>query len=254
MNSCIYTGRVHHRRYGATAHSLDYRVFYFLLDIDELDALAQTSRWFSVNRRGWFAYHDADHGNGTGISIANWCRDVLRRVGLDVPVVKFQMLTMPRVLGYVFNPISVIYCLAADDDVAAVIYEVRNTFGERIAYCAPAGRGPGTIRQRCTKEMFVSPFFSLEGFYDFRLDRPGDRLHFAIDYFADGERRLHAAFHGARRPFDSQNLAALALRHSSSALKVTAGIHFEALNLWRKGAPLVRHMKLRRDVSLGTEL
>lgn len=240
MNSCVYVGRVTHERTHPRAHRLDYRLFYLLLDLDELESLAARTKLFAHNRAACLAFHDADHGSGDGRSFRAWLGDALAAYGL--PARRFRVLVIPRVFGYAFNPITVVYCHDAQDRLVAMLYEVNNTFGERVSYLAPVTRSDGMIRQRCDKSLFVSPFFDLAGHYDFRLTLPGERLHLAIDYADEERTRLKACFAGERRPFSPATLRGLLLRYPGAALKVVAGIHFEALKLWAKGTPLVRHV------------
>lgn len=253
MKSAIYAGQVYHRRFGARQHTLRYRVFYLLLDLAELEALDRISTLFRVNRAGWFSFHDSDHGNGSG-SYRDWCVGVLREAGIADASAGFQVLTTPRVFGYVFNPISVVYCRRADGSIGAMIYEVNNTFGERIAYAIPVTHRRPAIRQRCDKAMFVSPFYDLEGTYEFGVREPRDTLHLTIDYHNRGARQLRAVFQGQFRPFTRGELIRLALGFPAASLKLIAGIHYEALKLWIKGVPLVRRRTSKTKLAIGTEI
>lgn len=243
LRSAIYSGRVLHHRYGTPGHTLDYRVFYLLLDLDELPQVATLSAWLGWNKPAWFSFYDKDHGDGDGRAFKDWLRGLLEQAGLRAPRWRFQLLCMPRVLGYVFNPISVIYCEREDGTLGAMVYEVNNTFGERLSYVVPVQESAArTIRQWCDKALFVSPFFDMQGGYHFKLNRPDDRLQLSIDYHADGEHRLRALFHGERSALTASNLRRLAWRYPLATVKVMAGIHYEALKLWLKRAPLVRHV------------
>lgn len=253
MKSAIYHGQVYHRRFGERQHTLRYRVFYLLIDLDELAALDRVSRLFGVNRTGLLSFFEADHGDGSG-TYREWCEAVLRAAGIPDADAAFEVLTVPRVFGYVFNPISVVYCRRADGSVGAMIYEVNNTFGERIAYAVPVTRTSGRIRQRCEKSMFVSPFYELDGNYEFNVSEPLDTLHLAIDYHRDGRRELHAVFRGLRRPFSRRELIRLALGFPAASVKIIAGIHYEAVKLWLKGVPLIRHRQSTKKLSIGTEI
>jgi len=253
VKSAIYTGHVYHRRFGERPHTLRYRVFYVLLDLDELGALDRLSRLFGVNRAGWFSFRDRDHGDGTG-TYRDWCTRVLREAGIRGANAGFEVLTTPRVLGYVFNPISVVYCRREDGSIGAMIYEVNNTFGERIAYAIPVTRRRATIRQRCEKAMFVSPFCDLDGTYEFSVCEPGDELTLTIDYYSHSARQLRAAFRGQRRGFTRGELVRLAFGFPAASVKLIAGIHYEALKLWLKGVPLVRRRRAKTKLSIGTEI
>ncbi len=259
LRSGIYLGQVYHARTAPRAHALRYPVFYLLLDLDEAARLDRVSRLFGWNRRALFSFRDADHGAGDGTPFRVWLDDALATAGLGRARWRYQVLCMPRVLGHVFNPITVVWCSTPDGRLAAMLYEVNNTFGERIAYVVPQDGAPrdGIIRQRCDKRMFVSPFFDMAGHYDFRLTRPGRRLALAIDYREEGvpAPRLRAVLSATRQPFDARGLRAVALRFPAMTLRVVAAIHFEALRLWLKGVPLVRHAALgESSPSIGTSL
>jgi DUF1365 family protein len=245
LSSAIYRGEVYHRRWAPRPHSLRYEVFYLLLDLDELAQLDGISCLFGVDRRRPFAFRPSDHGDGSADGLRDWLAGLLAAHGLGGGPWRYRMLCLPRVLGYVFNPVSVVWCARPGEETAAMVYEVNNTFGERHAYVVPVTTPAGeAITQRCDKRLFVSPFFDRGGHYEFAVHGPGDTLDLVIDYHADGARRLHAAFHGRREPFTAASLQALAWRFPALTAKVIAGIHYEALKLWLKGVPLHRHEPL----------
>ena len=255
MNSSIYMGTVWHKRWQPRAHPLSYRVFYLLLDLDEGIELDGVSRLFGWNRSALFAFHDADHGlGGSAVGHATFkahLASCLEQQGYGSGPWRFRVLCMPRTLGYVFNPITVVYCLHEEDQLAAMLYEVNNTFGERISYLVPITGRNGPYRHRCEKSMFVSPFFELKGDYAFAITEPAERLTLRIDYQSDGQRRLGAVFSGRRQAFDAGNLRAAALRFPFAALGVTTAIHYEALKLWLKGIKPHTHQPAPRTLSTG---
>lgn len=254
--STIYTGQVFHQRWAPRAHCLRYRLFYCLLDLDELPALDGVTRWFGYNRRAWFSFHDADHGAGDGTPFSDWLTAALTRAGLVQQQWRFSVLCMPRMLGYVFNPISVIWCRSDDGTLLAMVYEVNNTFGERVAYVIPVEHDREVLHQRCDKSLFVSPFFPVSGHYEFKVRRPDTRLDIVIDYHDGGEHQMRAAVSAKRQAFGAASFANLAWRQPLATIAVIVGIHYEALRLWMKGVPVIRHIAaaVRRDFSVGTDL
>lgn len=254
--SAIYTGQVFHQRWAPRAHRLRYRLFYCLLDLDELPALDAITRWFGYNRRAWFSFHDADHGAGDGTPFHDWLSTALTAAGLVQPRWHFRVLCMPRMLGYVFNPISVVWCRGDDDRLRAMVYEVNNTFGERIAYVIPVEHERDVLHQRCDKALYVSPFFPVSGHYEFRVQQPGSRLEIVIDYHDEGVHQMRAAVTAQRRAFDAASFASLAWRQPLATVAVIVGIHYEALRLWLKRVPVIRHIAAaaRRDFSVGTDI
>lgn len=238
MRSGIYRGRVTHHRARPRVHDLAYELFYLLIDLDELPALSR-SRWlFGWNRPALFAFHDEDHGRGDGRPFRDTLVDTLREAGYVARRWRFEVLCLPRVLGYVFNPITVVYCRDGER-LVAMLYEVSNTFGERVNYLLPvADDGATVIRQTCAKAMYVSPFFDVDGRYRFDLTGPGERLALSIRHEDAAGLRLHAGFSGRRLPWTTRNLLRMFLRFPLATFKVMVGIHWEALRLWLKGIPL----------------
>jgi DUF1365 family protein len=163
---------------------------------------------------------------------------MLHAAGLDARRWRFEVLCLPRVCGYVFNPISVVYC-RDETGLVAMVYEVNNTFGDRVHYVLPvADPASRVVRQRCAKTLYVSPFFDVEGGYRFDLTPADARVALSIRHEDEQGLRLHAGFTGRRLPWTAANLLRCALRFPFATLKVIVGIHWEALALWRKGVPL----------------
>lgn len=237
--SAIYQGFVTHRRIRPAHHAFRYRVFSLLLDLDEIDALAARSRLFKRNRRGILSFHDKDHGDGGDLRV--WAGTQLARHGL-VAQGPLRLLCYPRLFGYVFNPLSVWFCHDTHGALAAMIYEVHNTFGERHAYVLPAAAGGGLQQQECGKAFYVSPFLSMDCRYSFRIRPPGEEVLIAIDECEAGMPVLNAVFAGKRRPLTDAQLALALVRHPLMTLKVAAAIRFEALRLWLKRVPRHAHL------------
>ena len=166
------------------------------------------------------------------------------------------MLCYPRILGFVFNPLSVYFCRDAAGHLAVIIYEVSNTFGERKSYIIPVSADPdggvgNLVSQTCGKEMYVSPFTSPNGHYDFRVLPPFDRVLVCVDFSDADGLTLKTSFGGEKLQLTRQNIARLVARHPLMIVKVIGGIHLEALRLWLKGVPLVaRHTSPRFSYSV----
>jgi hypothetical protein len=244
MQSCLYTGRVFHQRLRPTPHRLAYRVMSLLIDLDELPILDRQLRLLGYNAFSLFGFQDGDHGRGDGSGLRPWVEDILHRAGIDLEGGAIRLLSYPRVLGYVFNPLSVFFCYGREGDLAAILYEVNNTFGQRHSYLIPTARkGTGTgipLRQRCEKKLYVSPFIAVEGRYDFRIVPPGDTVDVVVNYSDEEGVLLHASFRAKRRPLTDRSLLIAFFRYPLMTMKVIAGIHWEALRLWRKGVPIVK--------------
>ncbi len=241
FRSCIYSGTVVHKRLSPKQHGFAYRVFALCLDVDEIDRMDQGLRLFSRNRRNVVSFRDADVGEAGAESVALKARRLLASAGFAHFGARIELVCYPRILGYVFNPLSVYFCMDADGQIGAVIYEVTNTFGERKSYVVEAGaRTRAGLMQSCAKELYVSPFTGALGRYSFHVVPPSDRIVVGIA-LREGERPiLKTHFRGDRMPLSDRAIARMLARHSLMTLKVIGAIHYEAARLWAKGIPLVQ--------------
>jgi len=238
-SSALYEGWVMHRRLRPRRHAFRYRVFAILLDLDELHELSQRLRLFAWNKAGVFSFHDRDHGNGGDLRL--WLDSLLTANNIVADGAK-RVLCYPRLFGYVFNPLSVWFCHAASGRLAAIVYEVHNTFGERHAYVLCADRDGALIRQHCAKDFYVSPFLSANCTYEFKIRPPRDDVLIAIGEKEANAPILTATFCGKRNPFTDASLFLMLLRHPLMTLKIIAAIHYEAVRLMRKGVPRHAHV------------
>lgn len=240
--SCLYLGRVMHRRLRPCRHRFAYRVFSLLIDIDELPDLNRRLRLLRHNRAGLLGIYDRDHGPRDGTPLRPWIDGVLSAAGIDLAGGKVRLLCFPRLFGYVFNPLSVWFCHRRDGRLAAVLYEVSNTFGEHHHYLVrqdPPAAPDAVIQQQSAKAFYVSPFCATDGDYGFRLRAPGARLSLAIRYGDRAGDILVAVHTGERRDLTDRALAGALIAHPLMTIKVIAAIHWQALQLWMKGVPLV---------------
>ena len=246
--SCLYFGSVLHQRLRPRRHDLSYRVFSLLLDLDEAPTLAKRLRLFSYNRFNLFSFYDRDHGHRRNETLRPYVEAQLARASITLEGGAIRLLCFPRVLGYVFNPLSIYFCHHRDGSLRAILYEVSNTFGEQHSYLIPVQAGAGEmVSQSCAKEFYVSPFMAMECRYGFRLAPPGERLAVNIRQTDRDGLILHANLEGERAPLDDATLARAFLRYPLMTLKVIGGIHWEALKLWRKGLRPLPHPAPPRD-------
>jgi DUF1365 family protein len=244
LRSALYVGSVSHRRLRPRRHSLRYRVFWMLLDLDEIDDLPKNLRLLSRNRFNALSLHDADHGDGSRTPLREQVERHLTAAAISCDGGKIQLLCMPRIFGYGFNPLSIYFCYDGAAELTAILYEVHNTFGERHSYLIPARdrqSAGGAIDQQCDKLFYVSPFMDMAMTYRFRVTGPHERISVAITTADKDGVMLAATLAGNRRAMTDAALLRVLVTHPLLTLKVIGAIHWHALRLLLKGARLRPH-------------
>ncbi len=238
----LYFGEVMHARLKPMGHRFSYRVMSLLIDLDRLEVADRQSRLFGVNRTAIYSFNEADHGPRDGSSLRRYVQRCAEQHGIDLSGGRVLLLCYPRLFGFTFNPLSVYFGYRADGELALMIYEVRNTFGELHAYVLPVKSGEASdagIRQTQEKLFYVSPFIEMAMRYHFRVSPPGDNVRLRIlETDRDGP-LLAATFNGRRRALTSPALLRSLFALPLVTPKIVAAIHWEALRLWFKGARLV---------------
>lgn len=234
----IYFGTVMHHRLRPRQHRFTYPVYFLRLPVDAVDELKRP--FFSVDRFNLFSFHRKDHGPRDGSALEPWIRALLAREGLGGIVHSIELQAYPRVLGYVFNPVSFWFCRDEVGDLRAVLCEVSNTFGERHNYLVAHADGRPLARDddlSARKVFHVSPFFPVSGHYRFRFYDDGERTVARIDYGdADGPLLLTAVT-GRRAALTSGRLVYAFFRYPWFTLGVVFRIHYQALKLAIKRVP-----------------
>jgi len=252
MNSCLYECTVMHHRLAPKQHRFSYRIFMFYLDLDEIDAVARRIPFFGRNRRNIFAFNDADHLQESTGNVKEKLVSYLALNGIAFPDRgRIMLLTLPRVFGYVFNPVSFYFCFDAAGAPASAVAEVGNTFGEKKLYLLPEPAGEGRFRLVAPKHFYVSPFSELDLQFDFKLRVPAEALELHVDDRHGEERTLLSAVTGRRAPLTTARLGWFTLKYPLVTLWVITLIHWNALLLWLKRVPFHRkeaRPDLQRDV------
>ena len=229
-------GQTFHGRKGAVENRFRYSVDYVLCDAEATELA--TPAFFTRNGPGLTSLQDSDHGGAPGQGRgAVWVREVLAAHQID-GVARIDLLAQPRVLGYIFNPVSFWLCYSTDANLVAVIAEVTNTYGDRHSYlCHHPDLKPITPEDRlkAAKLMHVSPFQDVSGGYVFRFEITAKRIGIWID-FTDGDNGLIATLTGPRAALTNGGILWSLLRRPFGARRVLALIHWQALKLWLKRA------------------
>lgn len=266
MNSAIYFGQVRHRRLAPVEHGFTYRMFMLYLDLAELPQVFR-GRWLWSARRGAPArFRRADHFGDPRRPLDECVRDLVARETGVRPTGPIRLLTHLRYFGYAFNPVSFYYCFDANDTrVETIVAEVNNTpWGECHCYVLPqscnmgANMGPnagqgGHGRFFPRKVMHVSPFMAMDVDYDWRFGAPGSdagsKLSVHMENAREGRKIFDATLVLQRAEITAGSLARALALYPAMTLKVIAAIHWQALRLWLKGAPVYDHpSKLRREL------
>jgi len=254
MNSCLYECSVMHHRLAPKVHHFQHDIFMFYLDLDELELIAKKTFLFSYNRKNFYSFQDADHEPAGQNLLKERIVAFLERHGIDLgPFGRVMLLTLPRVAGYVFNPISVYYCFSAEGSPICSVAEVGNTFREtKLFLLRREELATGTTFSKIVpKHFYVSPFSSLDLSFDFRLRIPDDKLDLKVDDRDGSEKTLITTLIGKRAELTNRNLNWFTLKYPLITLKVIFLIHWHALRLWVKRVPFYRKAEnaaLQREV------
>lgn len=234
----LMVGHVMHRRLRPTVHAFVYPVFFVRLPLSQL-AQAKLSV-FSVDRFNLLSLRQRDHGPRDGTALLPWVQRILRDQGLpaDGEVV---LQAFPRLLGFVFNPVSFWLCHNASGQLIAMLAEVNNTFGGHHHYLLHSAGEPLQDGQelRADKSLHVSPFNKVEGGYRFTLNLNRDVPRIRIDYADNAGPLLLTALSGCAKAWSTRELFGAMARMPFLTVGVVFRIHWQALCLWLKGVPFV---------------
>lgn len=242
-SASLYVGEVMHRRSRPKAYEFVYRIFNIVLDIDRLRETAARCRLFSHNRFNLFSFHDRDHGPRDGSALRPWIEEQLVAADLRDAGADIRLLCMPRVLGYGFDPLSIWYCHDAGGNLRAVLYQVKNTFGDQHGYLLPVGGSneispenrTGPSDHEFDKVFHVSPLIAMDARYRIRTVSPDETLAVLIREFDDEGEFLVATLTGERRAMTDTALIRQFLRVPFMSLKVIVSIHWQAIRLILRG-------------------
>jgi len=255
--SCLYEGRVRHRRHTPVAHEFEYGVYFLYFDLAEIDTVFR-GRWlWSTTSVAPVRWHREDHLGDPNVSLETAVRDLVERETGTRPDGPIRLLTQPRYLGYGFNPVSFYYCFdAAGENVRTIVAEINNTpWREQHCYVLDRSRDEGDgakHRWRLAKDFHISPFMSMDVHYDWRFVDPSDALVVHMQSTEHGEHVFDATMTLHRREIGGASLARVLVRYPFASARVVAAIYWQALRLRAKKVPFHEHPKWSTRASTTT--
>ncbi len=251
INSCIYSGSVIHKRFKPKEHFFKYKVFSLFIDLSELNELDDKLNFFSLNKFNLISFHEVDHGNRDGSSLLDWVKNNLSNNNVSTANIRVKLLCYPRILGYVFNPLSVFFVYDQNENLISILYEVKNTFGEQHTYFFKVENQNKLIQNNCSKKFHVSPFIEMNCNYFFKILNPAQKLSVIIDQYDQKGKILFASQDGERSDLTSKNLMKSYLKHPLMTFKIISAIHFEAFKLWMKGIKFIKKkFKIKNNLTI----
>ena len=251
INSAIYNGQVIHKRFKPKVHYFRYNVFSLLIDLSELETIDKEISFFSLNKFNLISFYEKDHGERDGSSLINWVNKNLEKNNIPTQDIKIKILCYPRILGFVFNPLSVFYVYNLQNKLITILYEVKNTFGEQHTYIFKITKDENLVQNKCAKKFHVSPFIEMDCNYFFRLLKPGDKISVIIDQYDKEDKILFASQDGIRTDFNSKELIKSYLKHPLMTFKIIIAIHYEAFKLWIKGIKFIKKkIKIKNNITI----
>jgi DUF1365 family protein len=230
LTPALYRTRITHLRRAPVHHYFEHKSYSWYVDIDRLPELPRALAPFA-------RFEATDHLDGAPEdTLRQRVDNFLADHGIDLGGGTVTALLQARVLGYVFNPLSLYWCHDADGVLRHVIAEVHNTYGGRHAYLLPPDSGhPAMV----TKKLYVSPFNEVDGYYLVRAPRPDSELNVTISLHRENQPAFVATMRGARRPATIRQILRLQLTAPMAPLMGSLGIRVQGITLWLRRVPLV---------------
>lgn len=249
MNTKLIVSSIVHRRYGKIKHFFKYKVPCIFLDLDEVEIIKAKSIIFSINSFNLFSFNEKDHGYRDERSIKEYITQSLKKYNISFSNLKIKILCFPRIFGYVFNPLSVLYCYN-ENKLIAIFYEVKNTSNEQHTYVFVNGDNTNqkSLKHQCNKDFYVSPFIGMKGKYLFTNKLTKEYINIVIDlYNTNNQKILMASQSGKFIDFKASKLLKYNLINPLLGLKIMMAILFEAVRIILKGGKYYARKKKLKD-------
>lgn len=249
----LFLSKVMHKRFFPKENAFNYNMYYLALPLSQINNLD-----IKLNKGGLLSFHEKDHGFKDGRSIEEWVKNILKENSLKING-EIILITLPRVLGYVFNPVSFYFCFDENQQLKAVISEVNNTFGETHIYICVKENNENINHDEwleAEKIFHVSPFLERAGKYKFRFNYKADKLGIWIDFFDEnGNKKLITSLLGEFQEMNSKSLSKAFWGYPLITFKTIILIHWQALKLaFKKVKYIVKPEQLDKKISLSTDL
>ncbi len=249
MNSQILLSSIVHKRFIPFKHTLNYKVPSLYLNIDDLDKINKQYTFFSLNKFNLFSFHECDHGYRDKRSIKTFIIESLSKYKIEYHNLKIMILCFPRILGYVFDPLSIIYCFD-NNKLISILYEVKNTTNEQHTYIFKGDTNSKDFKlsHECAKQFYVSPFIEMEANYKFFNKMFKNQININIDLFDKNNKKvLTASQYGKFIEFNSKNMFKFISYNPLLGFKVMIGILYEAIKIILKGGKYYARKKKSND-------
>ena len=249
MNSQILLSSIVHKRFIPFKHNLKYKVPSLYLNVDDLSNINNNYKFFSLNTFNLFSFYECDHGYRDQRSIKKFVIDSLSKYKIKYKNLKIMILCFPRILGYVFDPLSIIYCFD-NNKLISILYEVKNTTNEQHTYIFKGHTDSSAFKlsHECSKQFYVSPFIEMEAYYKFFNKMIKDQININIDLFDKNNRKvLTASQYGKFVEFNAKNMFKFLSYNPLLGFKVMVGILFEAIKIISKGGKYYARKKKPND-------
>ena len=258
MRSNIYSTTILHERFSLFKHKFKYSLLSMYIDVDELPIISKKIKIFSYNKFNLFSFNEVDHGYRDGRSLKVFVTNILIKNNFIFNNLKIKIFCFPRVLGYVFNPLSIIYCFD-EDELKAIFYEVKNTSNEQHTYFFASYNSKNNKKiftHTCNKNFYVSPFIGMKGVYKFTNNLPEKKMSITIDFYDEKEQKiLRAAQYGIKMSLSSFILFKQLLFNPFFSLKVISAILYEAFFIVFKGGKYyARNKKILDTITFEGEI
>ncbi len=237
FNNSVYEGKVFHSRKKPKKHSFRYHVFYLHLNLNNIKK--KKYKLLSFNKFNLFSFYEKDHGPKGCENLEKWIKELLKKNNIIININQVYLLTLPRILGYVFNPLSIYSCFDKKGNLIVQIYEVHNTFNQRYFYIVENTFEEKNYENIYNKRFHVSPFMSMKGSYKFKSIIKKDKIYLLIKYSSKKENFM-ASFSGKKQSLTDMRLLKYFFKIPMMTIKIIVGIHYEAIILYLKG---VRYYK-----------